>query len=303
MAPTSMRLLRKALPDPDSIRNETYETIRHLKELLARKRQLIVPESRQPDTAGLCNACKSIPWTTLHEISIERSERHFEHCTQDKRLIWLNVRPTAQLLASECKLCRALGKLLCTSPYPDAGPWSLVCSPENELPHLFSFLSRLLSTYPSLHFIPSNKLEYWRRDRLVHKGYLAVEGCGNSRGISRSVTFPRTISPNAVDFQFIGSIISACLASHDDCRTDQEHMKGLKVIDCMTYTILEAPPTCQYLALSYVWGTAPRRESTSFPRVVQDSITVTRALGYRYLWVDRYVSRIRPSCCICQIGH
>lgn len=61
----------------------------------------------------------------------------------------------------------------------------------------------------------------------------------------------------------------------------------LRVIDCTTNQIINHPTGCQYVALSYVWGTT--QNSTSYPPVVSDSVKATLELGYRYLWVDRYV--------------
>jgi hypothetical protein len=58
---------------------------------------------------------------------------------------------------------------------------------------------------------------------------------------------------------------------------------------------MSAPEDCQFVALSYVWGDdyASAAESTSkplhFPLTVEDSLLATLALGYQYLWVDRYV--------------
>lgn len=31
-------------------------------------------------------------------------------------------------------------------------------------------------------------------------------------------------------------------------------LNGLRVIDCAQLQVVEAPPGCQYVALSYVWG-------------------------------------------------
>ena len=76
----------------------------------------------------------------------------------------------------------------------------------------------------------------------------------------------------------------------------------LKLIDCESRTIVQAPMSCQYFALNYVWGPSRFTDSgdmpillgnhfgllESVPRVVEDAIIVTRRLGWRYLWVDRY---------------
>ncbi|KZM25663.1 uncharacterized protein EKO05_0003242 [Ascochyta rabiei] len=73
-------------------------------------------------------------------------------------------------------------------------------------------------------------------------------------------------------------------------------VQGLHLIDCVQEIVLPAPEGCDYLALSYVWGSSTdngvRRElpklPSRLPRTIQDAITATKALGYRYLWVDRY---------------
>jgi hypothetical protein len=64
-------------------------------------------------------------------------------------------------------------------------------------------------------------------------------------------------------------------------------LTSLKVI-----TTEEALP--EYLTLSYVWGIGNEAPIADWglleelPRTVQDAIHVVKALGYRYLWVDRY---------------
>ena len=69
--------------------------------------------------------------------------------------------------------------------------------------------------------------------------------------------------------------------------------KQMKVIDCVERRIVPAPLDCVYIALSYVWGTnqaCPSLEE-KLPQTIEDSITTVLHLGYRYLWVDRYVRK------------
>lgn len=49
----------------------------------------------------------------------------------------------------------------------------------------------------------------------------------------------------------------------------------------------------EYVALSYAWSQCEfmHRVTTALPKTIDDGITVTLAMGLRYLWVDRYVSR------------
>jgi hypothetical protein len=77
-------------------------------------------------------------------------------------------------------------------------------------------------------------------------------------------------------------------------------VQKLKVICCTQSppTVVYAPENCQYVALSYVWGDTKEKsysegdelQENEIAQTIRDSIEVTRRLGYRYLWVDRFVS-------------
>jgi hypothetical protein len=72
----------------------------------------------------------------------------------------------------------------------------------------------------------------------------------------------------------------------------QTRLSALKVIDCKQRAIVPLLPNCEYVALSYVWGSVSNSASERLedaPATIEDSITVTLALGYHYIWVDRYV--------------
>jgi hypothetical protein len=80
-------------------------------------------------------------------------------------------------------------------------------------------------------------------------------------------------------------------------------LTDLRVIDCHAdlLEVVPAPPQCDYLALSYVWGISatPTKDAvgqahvhpSTLPAVIQDAMIVVRELGLRYLWVDRYCIR------------
>ncbi|KAH6621727.1 heterokaryon incompatibility protein-domain-containing protein, partial [Boeremia exigua] len=76
-----------------------------------------------------------------------------------------------------------------------------------------------------------------------------------------------------------------------------KHIRHLRVIRCDTdpISVVIAPESCQYVALSYVWGEAQEKSPQEgdilgayIPQTIRDSIKVTLELGYKYLWVDRY---------------
>ncbi|KAH4113992.1 hypothetical protein HBH47_202280 [Parastagonospora nodorum] len=70
---------------------------------------------------------------------------------------------------------------------------------------------------------------------------------------------------------------------------------GFRVIDITTRSIISAPRECSYVALSYVWGAGAGdmpSNCISVPHpaasTIEDAMTCTQALGFNYLWVDRY---------------
>jgi len=79
-------------------------------------------------------------------------------------------------------------------------------------------------------------------------------------------------------------------------------LPGLRLINCDLLRVELASSSSSYAALSYVWGQSTRTGFTedevnkpdgftlpsSIPKVVRHSISVTKALGLRYLLVDKY---------------
>lgn len=93
-----------------------------------------------------------------------------------------------------------------------------------------------------------------------------------------------------------------CRSNHSSLCGDSTNslVPGLRLIDCWTMTIKEAGDSSPYVALSYVWGD-PANVDSSLRRtgnrlllparlspVISDAISVTRALGFQYLWVDAF---------------
>ncbi|KAI2632711.1 heterokaryon incompatibility protein-domain-containing protein [Hypomontagnella submonticulosa] len=118
---------------------------------------------------------------------------------------------------------------------------------------------------------------------------------------------PRAI-PRQFDPQIVKNVwLHYCDREHPKCRPSDTKVAGLQVIDCETLAIEDFQQDMRYLALSYVWGNS--REPVVFrkyedkrflpeqlPRTIRDSIIVTKALGYRYIWVDKYcIDQDRPE--------
>lgn len=112
---------------------------------------------------------------------------------------------------------------------------------------------------------------------------------------------PRLRKPDHFDFSIARGWWNYCCANHSaSCgEAGLSSVDSLRVIDCQTRRIVDAPQGCRYVALSYVWGSSPSDDTPSrkenagkvlppLPRTIEDSMYVTKSLSMRYLWVDRY---------------
>ena len=107
--------------------------------------------------------------------------------------------------------------------------------------------------------------------------------------------------PLQCDLVHIKNLIKYCAKHHQElCNTPRPRPQALKLIDCHSLSIVIASPSDRYVALSYVWASTaplelnssvlskePSNSSSDPPNLIRDAISVTRALGYRYLWVDQ----------------
>lgn len=107
--------------------------------------------------------------------------------------------------------------------------------------------------------------------------------------------FVRKLDLKNINIEFVNDWIRVCRECHSqDCAAGDSCPPLLKVIDCLKGTVVTIPAGSEYLALSYVWGSSERNDAgdsesnLSVPPVIRDAGEVTRRLGYRYLWVDRY---------------
>lgn len=115
-----------------------------------------------------------------------------------------------------------------------------------------------------------------------------------------SSPFKPSGSAGFLDYEQVERWLSTCeTESHIQCIAPKYWQQGpSKLIDCETLRLVEADPSYPYFALSYVWGQQHHKKSSSYhnesrgladlPATIRDAVEVTRKLGYRYLWVDRY---------------
>ncbi|KAF1850740.1 HET-domain-containing protein [Cucurbitaria berberidis CBS 394.84] len=107
--------------------------------------------------------------------------------------------------------------------------------------------------------------------------------------------FARDIQSDKINWAAVKQWLQYCDTEHEDSCGSVKMMQlpGFRVIDCTTRRIVEAPKECKFVALSYVWGSDSSpglrlKLPTKVPLLIEDAITCTKAIGLRYLWIDRY---------------
>jgi hypothetical protein len=232
------------------------------------------------DSDGLCQTCSSIPWQRLPNSMVN-----------GKSILPKIYHTTRALQTSACRVCRFLGDVIVSTElilFNSEPPYQLeLCGYTSAADETIGVL-RFTKTHPS-NLWPSGKDSHiivTQKPSILKKPpskNLLLGGC---------------------PLELIRMKISECEMNHvDSCslfRSDT--LRALKVLDCERKEIVSAPPGCRYVALSYVWG--PRQSLDNFddvskldvlPKTVSDSCLVARSLGYKYLWVDRYVSNLRSK--------
>lgn len=140
------------------------------------------------------------------------------------------------------------------------------------------------------------------RGQILHRGHLA---CVKTPDLGKPGK-PRPVS-RGFDSQEARRWMDVCRAGHgEDCNRSRP-LRGFRLVDCATLTVVDAKESMSWTTLSYVWAiaeevypnhatyaeTVPHRQRLpgKLPGVVLDAIEVTKQLGYNYIWVDRYCIR------------
>jgi hypothetical protein len=217
----------------------------------------------------VCKRCRNISWKSL-EIGLHNCEVVIEESIYE-------------LQQSRCRICRLLGYffLLREAPAPSYQP--SLCSPSYDFPGPHAIHSYEIAEAPSYSWIRSTITKI-----LLSKAnpYSLGDGIG-------------CLHPEKLDFQKVRAWIKNCKSKHPGCsRYCRDLLTDLKLIDCEKGEVVNAPYACAYVALSYVWGSVvdcpvdlSSDKLQDAPRTIVDAMALTKDLGYKYLWVDRYVSQ------------
>ena len=141
---------------------------------------------------------------------------------------------------------------------------------------------------------------------------LGITGASSAHIVSQAgpKDVVRQLRCDQIDYNIILDWLKYCRSHHtENCEVDEKKpVKYLRLIHCETRKIILAGSQ-PYVTLSYVWGKAldkQRHNDTlpdGLPMTIEDSIKVAMALGYQYIWIDRYcIDQSRPTEVQHQVG-
>jgi hypothetical protein len=220
--------------------------------------------------ADMCDRCSELAQSMPSAIKFAQLSPSVI-CTAPNFLITLHE-TAAELIASRCRICRILGH-----------------SMSSKLEPPIEITLEGFENYVDVHFRPARKQGEYRE---LYLRYSDKPFNLKWRRFNASDEIgPAQVSRISEWLQFCRQQHQNCIPTHQDGA-----LRGLRVIDCTERRVISAPAACSYVALSYVWGENLGYEqlfsnlkADNLPQTIQDSIEVTRMLGFQYLWVDRYV--------------
>lgn len=177
-------------------------------------------------------------------------------------------------------------------------------------------------THPSIIFDPSTKNDYhgpafpWdfkevasKRARIIARFQVKAASNRTLATETREQAVINGVGGRIVKEQVDASLpkewFHLCESSHGMACKDSPPARKTGpslVIDVTKSCIVATPANCRYVALSYVWGTAPvfrhlkansqkirqpgSLDKAQLPATIRDSMLLVREMGERYLWVD-----------------
>jgi hypothetical protein len=240
-------------------------------------------EAVHEEPSTLCSRCSSID---VESLFIELNNGRYAY----KKLMSLGKLGVEAELSS-CSLCRLFHAVRIQDDdrppvddyalYLTLAPW-----PNPEL---------VLAVAPEGHSYSGNLA-----DKGVPREFIAYSE-ESDIGIHVRSLRGRSIDARAIDFNILRGWVELCVQKHEQrcvqVESSASSLRDIKLIDCELRQIVPGLPSSRYSALSYVWGTSKSGNEdecvdnilpTTLPRTIEDAVSVTKALGLRYIWIDRY---------------
>ncbi|KAH0557161.1 hypothetical protein GP486_005048 [Trichoglossum hirsutum] len=150
------------------------------------------------------------------------------------------------------------------------------------------------------HIFFYGRVGFWLTEHSGTSGYLYPVASEEDRMERRFSG--RQLQTDHIDYSVVRSWIDSCQTYHlEACASGKSNSlkdtPSFRLIDCHTRQVVSASTEMPYVALSYTWGSGSTSGDTETRSdipidgtalVIEDAMTVTKELGLRYLWVDKY---------------
>ncbi|KAF4332373.1 hypothetical protein FBEOM_13820 [Fusarium beomiforme] len=145
--------------------------------------------------------------------------------------------------------------------------------------------------------------EVTTKSKVLPWGYIVriVEGEDDKAGYNETAPLIRgRVIPPKLDTALPRTWMDFCISNHchTKCASPGPPIRGLKLVDCRDNQVVFVDDlnveTVEYVTLSYVRGSPTDEEWDHnglpgvLPPLLTDAIAVTKSLGFRYLWIDRF---------------
>lgn len=255
--------------------------------------------SQDPPTfvPNLCDICAAIDFEDMFKIRENEGYGMFEA----RRYQHHNSRASLSVAAGAgCDLCRLLDRSLVlpntTAPESDADDISFALGPGYGSSFLYKGMPMTTHDF---------RLDYhcWSRDdskstRVAQLSVVSLTG-------RHATVDSRPIAVHA-PLDLCLALLEQCQGEHAECTEGEESVLPTRILDIGAQPkdhvrLVESNGLRgRYVTLSHCWGSSrplvtdsttytSHLEGISFPSLpstYQDAVTVTRALGHRYLWID-----------------
>lgn len=165
------------------------------------------------------------------------------------------------------------------------------------------YLGLSLQPLTPRHLYLVGKSRSWQHDALMRGEILYSEAGAISQPTASSIV-------GDIPYKRLKVELDCCiqeLADGNEPILSTVDIPDMLLIDCYYRKIVPAPAGADYMGLSYIWGPKERSKEpfvttlgdmnpVNLARTIDDALTVTRELGLRYLWVDRYcIDQTNPA--------
>ncbi|KAL7961246.1 heterokaryon incompatibility domain-containing protein [Trichoderma compactum] len=203
---------------------------------------------------------------------------------------------------TNCNLCQMLFKSRVDEedPTSDGGTDWIRSVSSLGISALRPAVSGFRKSYPILMLFPQRdySLSTETHKEMV-RHLVGLSGHAALQQLNQQQTVPLSLMaiPPLFDPGTLKNWVDYCNHKHSSlCHPPKLDLCDTHVIDCQKQSIAEHEPGMPYVALSYVWGQPQeqrelvdgKRLPAQLPLLIRDAMAVTQAIGFRYLWVDRY---------------